>query len=181
MVEPNSTRRDVVVNGKFADEVLETLPAGQQSAISFVASSNLQACIDAIESTEFGGTVMLFSGINISEQLGVSTEYELIHRGERSVVQEDAFGYKRTRLIGSSGYILDDVKRSIVELEKYYQSHYSRVQNVEVPGLLSGTALYREPSRGDVRFPGKAVEALLSTDAVDDPYVAETLKVLIRL
>ena len=111
MIEPNSIRRRIACARQFADQVLESMPPGEESAISFVASSNFRASIDAIESTEYGGTVMLFSGINTDEQTGASPEYqgknlEQIHRREQSVIQEDAFDYKRIRLIGSSGYIL---------------------------------------------------------------------------
>ena len=186
MIDPNSTRREAARSLKCANEVLDRLPSGQHSAISFVAASSFEASVDAIECTDYGGPVMLFSGINTDEQGGGINEYqgknlEQIHRWERFEIHEDAYGEKRVRLIGSSGYILDDVKRSIVELKKYYTTHYLRVQNVEVNGLKSETATYKDPHVQDVIFAGKAVETLLSTRAVDDPNVAGTLKVLIRL
>ena len=186
MIEPNTARRQIVASRKLADQVLESVPHGERSSISFVACSNFQASIDAIETTEFGGTVMLFSGINTNEQKGVNPEYqgknlEQIHRREQSVVQEDAFGSNKTRLIGSSGYILDDVKRSIIELKRHYTTHYNKVQNVQILGLITNTASYGEPRSEDVVLPGNAIETLLSPRGVDDPYVSETLKVLIRL
>ena len=189
MIEPNLIRRTVVRDRKIAneDEVLECVRHEQQSAISFVASSKFEASVDAIENTEFGGTVMLFSGINTDEQAGGRSDYrgknlEDIHRWEQAVIQEDVFGDKRVRLIGSSGYILDDVKRAIKELKKHYTTHYIKVQNVVVDGLNSDTAVYGESGTDERRNSGgKAVEALLSPRGVDDPDVARTLKVLIRL
>jgi threonine dehydrogenase-like Zn-dependent dehydrogenase len=195
MIEPNCIRREVVLSRGIANEVLNRPQPHQQSAVSFVASSRFQSCVDAIESTEYGGAVMLFSGINKNEQNGKLNNHngkdrthhynakylEDIHRQEKSVIQNDAFGKERVCLIGSSGYILDDVHRSMEELTKHYTTHYIKVQNVEVDGLNSGSAVYLDPpARKEVKL-DKAVEALLSTRAVEDPYVAETLKVLIRL
>ena len=171
---------------EIAEEVLEHMPASEESAISFVASSNLKATLDGIETTEYGGTVVLFSGINVDEQLGESSEYqgknlEHIHRREQSILQEDAFDFKRTRLVGSSGYILDDVKRSIAELRAYYFTHYRRVQNIQICGLKSRTLAYTPPNIGELELPCDSVEALISPRGVDDELIANTLKVLITL
>ena len=84
----------------------------------------------------------------------------------------------RVRLIGSSGYILDDVKRSLAELRDHYANHYKKVQNAEIAGLTSRSVLHGGKAS---RINHPAVEALLSNRGVDDPAVAETLKVLIRM
>jgi threonine dehydrogenase-like Zn-dependent dehydrogenase len=187
MIEPNATRHRVVFERGFANEVLERVEPDQQSAVSFVASSKFEASVDAVEDTEYGGTVMLFSGINTDEQSGGRSDYhgknlEDIHRSEKVVIQEDAFGDKRVRLIGSSGYILDDVERAIEELKKHYRTDYIKVQNVEVDGLPSDTAVYCESGTHiRVKFRGKAVETLLSPRGVDDPDIARALKVIIRM
>jgi threonine dehydrogenase-like Zn-dependent dehydrogenase len=185
MIEPNPIRHKVVLDGNFADLVVNRVSPHQQSVISFVACSNFEASVDAIENTEYGGTVMLFSGINTDEQSGGRRDYhgknlENIHRREKVVIQEDAFGEHRVRLIGSSGYILDDVQRAIEELKKHYTTHYIKVQNVEIDGLNCNSAVYVEPPT-PVPFGEKAVQALLSPHGVGDQHVARTLKVLIRL
>ncbi|HYI11290.1 MAG TPA: alcohol dehydrogenase catalytic domain-containing protein [Thermoanaerobaculia bacterium] len=185
IVEPNASRRAIVERWP-GFEVVEKLPPGCSNAVTFVASSNFQAAMDAIRATDYGGTLLLFSGINTSEQEGKDPEFqakdlELIHRREQSVLKDYDSGNGRIHLIGSSGYILDDVMRSIRELRLHYASHYRRVQNVRIEGLHGTTARLEPPRETTLRYPGPAVETLLSPGGVNHPDVAQTLKVLIRL
>jgi threonine dehydrogenase-like Zn-dependent dehydrogenase len=191
MIDPVNERCGSVRQNEIADDIFQAMPEGAETAISFIACSKLQASIDAIASTCDGGTVVLFSGINTTDQedkdkdkLALASEFERIHRTERIDLREE---YKETicRLVGSSGYNFDDSSRSICELHRHYD-HYRNVQNVEMDGLTATVAKYRMPEKL-VQFPKgvKAVEALLSPRGIyDENYgtaIAEMIKVLIKI
>jgi threonine dehydrogenase-like Zn-dependent dehydrogenase len=185
IVESNATRRSAIeASWPNAFEVLAEAGPDPPSAITFVASSNIGAVEDAIRTTDFGGTVLLFAGINKDEQDRSNLDFhgqqlEKIHRREQSDLVQHDYGF-RIRFIGSSGYILDDVKRSLIELRHYYDSHYRPIQNVAVSGLAGSSIAYiAETNPRQLGRP--AVPALLSPKGADDPLVASSLKVLIRL
>ncbi|WP_300450033.1 alcohol dehydrogenase catalytic domain-containing protein [Accumulibacter sp.] len=168
IVEPSASRRSVIDNLQDGFDVVEKMPRGRRSSITFVAASAYSATVAALDATDFGGTALLFSGINtgdrVRERCGSfsADELEHYHRSE-VVLQHEADANHRINLIGSSGYILDDVTRSLSELRQHYEHQYKKLQTEQIDGL------------------SPRVEALLSSRGVDDPAVAETLKVLIRI
>lgn len=190
MIEPIDERRLMVDQSKIADTIVRESIRGEENYISFVASSRLQASLDAIATTRHGGTVVLFSGINTDEldkKNLTSTEQardlEVIHRGEGDVTETYPPLYKRLRFVGSSGYNFDDARRSEHELRRHYD-HYATVQNVEI-NRLNATAADYLGTREKRRFTDiTAVEALLSPDGVYagdfSRDIAKTIKVLIR-
>lgn len=64
MMEPIKERCIVVQRSGIADDVVQGISRGEENHISFVASSKLQASLEAIAATQYGGTVILFAGIN---------------------------------------------------------------------------------------------------------------------
>ena len=182
MADPIEARRLLVSDNGIADKAVPGVT--QQHRISFVASSNLQADIDAVSNTEYGGVVLLFSGINTEDlNSDEAVLWERIHRRELVETRTNPLNNERYRLVGSSGYNFDDARRSEKELQKHYD-HYAIVQNVEIEGLDATQAHYITPVDEWCRFPN-AVEALLAPLGVNDPEYGEAIakshKVLIRL
>lgn len=191
MVEPLEARRLVVHECDIADDIVPEASKNEQYFISFVASSELKASMDAIEGTLHGGTIVLFSGINTDdisidnkEKHADAVIIESIHRKELADTRDDLLK-KRSRLIGSSGYNYDDAVRSVSELHNYYK-HYARIQNVCINGLAATHAHYYIPNRYKHAFHSEiAVESLLSPigiyDKQDGQAIARALKILIRI
>ena len=189
VVEPNSIRRRLLERLRLADRLFDRFPESEKGAIGFVASSKLQASLDAAASIRAGGTVVVFSGINTDEP-GVlddgsgaqAARFETIHRQERLETWTNPSG-KPFILIGSSGYNFDDAVRSIRELQRHFE-HYRVIQNVLVRGLASREAVFKPPIGATRSFAVPAVAALLSPKGVEDPEygepIAEMLKVVVE-
>ncbi|MEM7133128.1 MAG: alcohol dehydrogenase catalytic domain-containing protein [Chloroflexota bacterium] len=188
IIEPNDRRRNIIEQSNIPCEVVPQLEKNRQNQISFVATSSLNASIEAVRSASNNGYVILFSGINLyelnppnkAEQI-LGESLEEVHRKELSVMEANALG-KRVHLVGSSGYNFDDVHKSSIELHRHYE-YYNKVQNVEIAGLSSYFAYYKISSKNH-RFNIPAIEALMAPNGIDDqlfgPIIAETLKVLIH-
>lgn len=195
-VDPDPGRREQAKKAGILDDVVEELPKGEVNHISFVASSKAAAYRHAVKSASFGGTVILFSGINTEElevkenesreekrQRTEAITYEGIHRQEMRTLRDEPMG-GRCRLVGSSGYNFDDSARSISELRHHFADHYSKVQNVHIDGLAATQARYGSEVRS---FAGEfnAIEALMAPKGIYDPKygsdIADMIKTLIRL
>jgi threonine dehydrogenase-like Zn-dependent dehydrogenase len=187
MVDPDPERRRLVDRHGIADTVAPAMAPGATSRIGFVASSTLQATADAIASARPGGTVLLFSGINVDDLArdhdGLPLDaavLERTHRFEETLEEE-----LPARLVGSSGYGFDDSARSVVELGRHHD-HYGVVQNVIIDGLDADRAVADDGGIAATGAPGSmVVETFLSPAGIEDAEngttIARTIKVLIRM
>ena len=155
MVEPNPIRRSIVEALGICDHVLEQPCLCGPSDLTFVATSTVAACQEAIEATSHDGTVVLFSGLNTDElqrwgqtdaERREAEEWEKIHRREGMHEQDSG-----PMLVGSSGYHMGDIRQAIRLLVEYPQD-FVAIQNVVVEGLTSRSANYLRPMPEIVRL-----------------------------
>ena len=187
IVEPNPIRRSVVAALDVADELIPIMNYAERVNVGIIASSSLEAYKDGLEATELGGIVMLFSGID-SHQLRwrnypLATYLEDVHRSEADI--DPMFPMTRgRRLIGSSGYTISEIARSVAELSSRF-SYYQIVQNVVIDGLDSNVAKVKRPFPKELTFEEPAVVAFLAPSGINDQIhgraIAESLKVLVRV
>ncbi|HCU04791.1 MAG TPA: hypothetical protein DIC51_00480 [Coxiellaceae bacterium] len=188
MIDINHHRATIVKALHIADEVLLEKKSKQKHSLSFVATSSFDAYSDAIENTIHEGTLIAFSGVNLdefkkgtAERSNLAKTVEDVHRYEKIYNHQKTNG-EIIHLYGSSGYHHSDIHYSVEELRQN-SSHYRRIQNVVVNGLLSKTILL---AKGDsINTEHSAVKTLLSPQGVEDScyenILAKTIKALIRI
>lgn len=206
VVEPKAERRSVLekdLKSVIGQDTLQGIRPVSKSAISFVASSALEAYEGAIEAVRVGGCVVAFSGINLrelrkevrNEREWLVGHLERLHRKEltnQGQVPLTLVPEERDRsclIIGSSGYTFNDIHRSVNELKRNY-CHYNVVQNVEIKGLDNPVAhrpdgeTFHKARRSSKNNPASALVDLLARDGVDDEHfgskVAKLLKVKVQ-
>jgi len=188
-VDPNPIRRCIAAGILPEVEVVAELPLSCVGSLAFVVTSAYTAACSAEASTQDGGTILLFAGINAEALTAADSAvrrranfYEEIHRTEKIARATDPLMAKTLTLKGSSGFNLENAQAAVQELRQFY-SHYAPIQNGSIAGLASQDA---QIAGKQYTFPHEvAATALLAPKSLDDATYGEPIsclcKVIIRL
>lgn len=186
LVDISENRLKLARKLAVVDEYSLAVSKNEIHDISFVASSSFKAYSEAIEHSSNKGFVIMFSGINESffndlERREKETVklFEYIHRRELKISFKQP--NKSCNLIGSSGYIDEDIKDSIEELLAY-NDFYKRVQNAKIIGLKSSKVLF--PLTKEIVEYSNIIEKLLNpqkNNQEEELLAKKILKVLIDI
>jgi threonine dehydrogenase-like Zn-dependent dehydrogenase len=176
--DPVEMRRTLTRNLLGADSVIDST-AGLESTFDLVivsTSSRSANEIDAPALVKNGGTVLLFSGINMQAGDSMPTfqglDIETLHRYEdvRPVSVIERNGSKKTfHFLGSSGYTINDIVTSIAELHKDLQGplNYAKITTTRIDDLNSHAVVDLTGQGRDITYNVPALEKLLEFETTE--------------
>jgi len=191
LIDPQRQRRQHVERlDRSGLKAMHSMPDGHRSSLTIVTANSLEAYQSATKTIETGGIVIVYAGLNRGEldhddrnRSGEATFYQNIHQNE-DVHISGITVRKNYTLIGSSGYIIHDLRRAIHELTDHYNGYYSDLQTITINGLGMHEALDRRTMRR-YPFPRRAVNVYLTPEGIrneeSERAIGDALKVLIRI